>query len=65
MTEPCTTFTAQEVDRFGVRVTVTISVPIDAQWKHTRECAEYAQMAASRTMSQLTKSREAVMEQPF
>lgn len=45
-------------DPTGLKVTVTVTVPVDADWDHSEECSEYAQMAAIRAIKQITKNRK-------
>lgn len=60
----CHVFHASETDPAGVRVEVTIVVPLPVAdtWKDFREAAEHAQMTASRAMSQIRQSQS--MERP-
>lgn len=66
------TFAATETDMFGVRVSVTITVPAGSTWGPSqhghsyREVLELAQMAASHCMTSVIKSRTAITEEcPF
>ncbi|ALG07632.1 hypothetical protein H4W33_010490 [Kibdelosporangium phytohabitans] len=52
------TFESTITDPNGVRVTVTVSVPLERAWKDVGESAELAQMAASRAQAMLRDSRE-------
>jgi hypothetical protein len=67
-TSPPHVFTAQETHPSGIRVTVTITVPVAAAtgWPHIRETAEHAQMTASRAMTSIIQSRtDSAEECPF
>jgi hypothetical protein len=57
-------FTAQEIDPSGIRVTVTITVPQNGLWKSLRDVSEFAQLTASRAMSQTLQSRQTSLEEP-
>lgn len=63
--QPEWTFIATLANPEGIRVTATITVPVDAAWKDVREVAELAQMVASRGMSDVGRSREASERMPF
>lgn len=51
-------FTAAEESPDGVRVAVTITVPIEIAWLDVRELLELAGMTASRGMTVVNQNRE-------
>jgi hypothetical protein len=61
------TFEAAVTDLSGIRVTTTITVPMDAEWNDVRESGELAQMGAFVTANHVAKSiaRSAEKEPPF
>lgn len=60
------TFTAIEEHPNGIRVITRIVVPAGVAWRDVRDCAELAQMAASRAMSTALSNKKQCEERaPF
>ena len=64
---PDWTFESTATNPNGVRITTTITVPVDAEWNDVRECGELAQMGSHLTLGHVLKSiaRSAENEVPF